>query len=123
MFELFKDYPLIVGIIVGVIVFLEKNHILPSNDDVKEIKKQIIKELKEGKIFATPAELTECKDSILNSVKADFLSLAVFNEFKVGIDRQFKNVFYRFDEGSNQFKELNKGINDIKNYLLAEKRK
>ena len=123
MFELFKDYPLIVGIIVGVIVFLVKNHILPSNDDVKEIKKQIIKELKEGKIFATPTELTECKDSILNSVKADFLSLAVFNEFKVGIDRQFKNVFYRFDEGSNQFKELNKGINDIKNYLLAEKRK
>lgn len=123
MLEIVKNYPLIAWIIVFVVFFLVKNHILVSKDDVQNLKEQIINELKKNKTFVTQNELSECEDSIRRDVKADFLSLAVFNEFKTGIDRQFKNVFTRFDEGSKQFKELNRGINDIKDYLLEEKRK
>ena len=97
MLEIITNYPLIVWIIVFVVIFLVKNHILASHDEVTNL--------------------------IRRDIKADFLSLAVFNEFKNGIDRQFKTVFTRFDEGTEQMKELHHGINDIKNYLLEEKRK
>lgn len=123
MLEIVKNYPLLAWVIVFIVFFLVKNHILASRDDVQNLKEQIISELKKNKTFVTQEELSDCEDSIRRDVKADFLSLAVFNEFKTGIDRQFKNVFTRFDEGSKQFKELNRGINDIKDYLLEEKRK
>lgn len=123
MLDIVTNYPLVAWIIVFVVFFLVKNHFLASRDDVTKIKEQIINELKENKTFVTQNELSNCEDSIRRDVKADFLSLAVFNEFKTGIDRQFKNVFTRFDEGSIQFKELSRGINDIKDYLLEEKRK
>ena len=88
-----------------------------------KLQKQIIEELKEDKTFVTNEQLSSCENLIRRDIKADFLSLAVFNEFKNGIDRQFKTVFTRFDEGTEQMKELHHGINDIKNYLLEEKRK
>lgn len=123
MLEIITNYPLIVWIIVFVVIFLVKNHILASHDEVANLKKQIIEDLKKDKTFVTNEQLSNCEKLIRRDVKADFLSLAVFNEFKTGIDRQFKTIFTRFDEGTAQMKELQHGINDIKKYLLEEKRK
>lgn len=118
MLEIVTNYPLLIMIIVFVIVWFVKNHILASHDDITALKQEIIEELKKEKVFVTPAQLSSCENLIRRDVKADFLSLAVFNEFKVGIDKQFKTVFGRFDDGAIQMRELGKGIDDIKNYLL-----
>lgn len=123
MLEIIKDYPLLTIVIVGIVYFLVKNHFLASHDEVKDLKSEIIAQLKEEKVFVTPEQLSSTENLIRRDVKQDFLSLAVFNEFKTGIDNQFKTVFTRFDEGANQIKELSRGINDIKNFLLKEKRK
>lgn len=123
MFEIITTYPLLTIIIVGVVILLVKNHFLASHDEVKDLKSEIIAQLKEDKVFVTPEQLSSTENLIRRDVKQDFLSLAVFNEFKTGIDNQFKTVFTRFDEGTAQFKELSRGINDIKNFLLKEKRK
>ena len=122
MLDIIQNYPLFVGIVLIVIIFLVKNHFLASNDDISKVQEKVIKNLKENKIFITREELTDCESKIRQDVESRFLSLAVFNEFKTGIDRQFKTVFTRFDEGSEQFKELSRGINEIKNYLIKGNR-
>lgn len=123
MLEIITTYPLLTIFIVGVVIWLVKNHFLASHDEVKDLKTEIITQLKKDKVFVTPEQLSNCENLIRRDVKQDFLSLAVFNEFKTGIDNQFKTVFTRFDEGTAQFKELSRGINDIKNFLLKEKRR
>ena len=122
MLEVAMNYPLIVLVVVVVLFWLVKNHILASHDEVKDSKDEIIKSLIKSKTFVTPEELNTREEKIRNDVKAEFLSLAVFNEFKSGIDKQFVRVNERFDEGRDSFKELFKGIDDIKNYLLEMKK-
>ena len=97
---------------------LIKNHILATPLDIKEAKKALIKELKEGEVFVTHEELNKMKESIRSDYEARFLSLAVFTQFKEGLDNQFKTVFQKFDENKEQFSELFRGINDIKNILI-----
>lgn len=122
MLDIILNYPLIVLIVVVVLIWLVKNHFLPSNDDVNGLKDEIIKQLIKNKTFVTPDELSSRENKIRNDIKTDFLSLAVFNEFKSGIDKQFARINERFDEGRDSFRELFKGINDIKNYLLEMKK-
>ncbi len=122
MLDIILNYPLIVLIIIVVLIWLVKNHFLPSNDDVNGLKDEIIKQLIKNKTFVTPDELSSRENKIRNDIKTDFLSLAVFNEFKSGIDKQFARINERFDEGRDSFRELFKGINDIKNYLLEMKK-
>ena len=73
-----------------VVWFLIKNHIVVTSLDLEKFKSKIIEELKAQKIFVTPEELNKESDKIETDVEARFLSLAVFNEFKNGIDNQFK---------------------------------
>lgn len=122
MLDIILNYPLIVLIVVVVLIWFVKNHFLPSNDDVNGLKDEIIKQLIKNKTFVTPDELSSRENKIKNDIKTDFLSLAVFNEFKSGIDKQFARINERFDEGRDSFRELFKGINDIKNYLLEMKK-
>lgn len=122
MLDIILNYPLIVLIVIVVLIWLVKNHFLPSNDDVNGLKDEIIKQLIKNKTFVTPDELSSRENKIRNDIKTDFLSLAVFNEFKSGIDKQFARINERFDEGRDSFRELFKGINDIKNYLLEMKK-
>lgn len=122
MLDIILNYPLIVLIVIVVLIWLVKNHFLPSNDDVNGLKEEIIKQLIKNKTFVTPDELSSRENNIRNDIKTDFLSLAVFNEFKSGIDKQFARINERFDEGRDSFRELFKGINDIKNYLLEMKK-
>ena len=122
MLDIILNYPLIVLIVIAVLIWLVKNHFLPSNDDVNGLKEEIIKQLIKNKTFVTPDELSSRENNIRNDIKTDFLSLAVFNEFKSGIDKQFARINERFDEGRDSFRELFKGINDIKNYLLEMKK-
>lgn len=122
MLDIILNYPLTVLIVIVVLIWLVKNHFLPSNDDVNGLKDEIIKQLIKNKTFVTPDELSSRENKIRNDIKTDFLSLAVFNEFKSGIDKQFARINERFDEGRDSFRELFKGINDIKNYLLEMKK-
>lgn len=122
MLEVAMNYPLIVLVVVVVLFWLVKNHILASHDEVKDSKDEIIKSLIKSKTFVTPEELNAREEKIRNDVKTEFLSLAVFNEFKSGIDKQFVRVNERFDENRDSFKEVFKGIDDIKNYLLEMKK-
>ena len=118
MFDLIKTYPLLTVFIIGFVALLIKNHILATPLDIKEAKKALIKELKEGEIFVTHDELNKMKETIRSDYEARFLSLAVFSKFKEGLDNQFKTVFQKFDENKEQFSELFRGINDIKNILI-----
>lgn len=118
MFDLIKSYPLLTIFILGFVVLLIKNRILATPLDIKEAKKALIKELKEGEIFVTHDELNKMKETIRSDYEARFLSLAVFSQFKEGLDNQFKTVFQKFDENKEQFSELFRGINDIKNILI-----
>lgn len=122
MLEIFTTYPLLTVLIIAVVIWLIKNHIVASHDEVTDLKENIIKSLKDGKCFVTPDELGQAKTEVKTDIENRFLTLAAFAEFKNGIDNQFKTVFHRFDEGTEQFKEVNRGINDIKNYLLKQKR-
>lgn len=122
MLGLFTTYPLLTVLIIAVVIWLIKNHIVASHDEVTDLKENIIKSLKDGKCFVTPDELGQAKTEVKTDIENRFLTLAAFAEFKSGIDNQFKTVFRRFDEGTEQFKEVNRGINDIKNYLLKQKR-
>lgn len=122
MLEIFTTYPLLTVLIIVVVIWLIKNHIVASHDEVADLKENIIKSLKDGKCFVTPDELGQAKTEVKTDIENRFLTLAAFAEFKSGIDNQFKTVFHRFDEGTEQFKEVNRGINDIKNYLLKQKR-
>ena len=122
MLDIILNYPLIVLSVIVVFSWIVKNHFLPSNDDVNGLKEEIIKQLIKNKTFVTPDELSSRENNIRNDIKTDFLSLAVFNEFKSGIDKQFARINERFDEGRDSFRELFKGINDIKNYLLEMKK-
>lgn len=122
MLEIFTTYPLLTILIIVVVIWLIKNHIVASHDEVTDLKENIIKSLKDGKCFVTPDELGQAKTEVKTDIENRFLTLAAFAEFKSGIDNQFKTVFHRFDEGTEQFKEVNRGINDIKNYLLKQKR-
>ena len=118
MFDLIKSYPLLTVFIIGFVALLIKNHILATPLDIKEAKKALIKELKEGEIFVTHDELNKMKETIRSDYEARFLSLAVFSQFKEGLDNQFKTVFQKFDENKEQVSELFRGINDIKNILI-----
>lgn len=122
MLEIFTTYPLLTVLIIAVVIWLIKSHIVASHDEVADLKENIIKSLKDGKCFVTPDELGQAKTEVKTDIENRFLTLAAFAEFKSGIDNQFKTVFHRFDEGTEQFKEVNRGINDIKNYLLKQKR-
>lgn len=122
MLELFTTYPLLTILIIVVVFWLVKSHIVASHDEVTDLKENIIKSLKDGKCFVTPDELGQAKTEVKTDIENRFLTLEAFAEFKNGIDNQFKTVFHRFDEGTEQFKEVNRGINDIKNYLLKQKR-
>lgn len=118
MFDLIKTYPLLTVFIICFVALLIKNHILATPLDIKEAKKALIKELKEGEIFVTHDELNKMKETIRSDYEARFLSLAVFSQFKEGLDNQFKTVFQKFDENKEQFSELFRGINEIKNILI-----
>ncbi len=118
MFDLIKTYPLLTIFIIWFVALLIKNHILATPLDIKEAKKALIKELKEGEVFVTHDELNKMKETIRSDYEARFLSLAVFSQFKEGLDNQFKTVFQKFDENKEQFSELFRGINDIKNILI-----
>ena len=118
MFDLIKTYPLLTVFIIWFVALLIKNHILATPLDIKEAKKALIKELKEGEVFVTHEELNKMKETIRSDYEARFLSLAVFSQFKEGLDNQFKTVFQKFDENKEQFSELFRGINDIKNILI-----
>lgn len=122
MLEIFTTYPLLTILIIAIVVWLVKSHVVASHDEVTDLKENIIKQLKDGKCFVTPEELGTAKTEVKTDIENRFLTLAAFAEFKNGIDNQFKTVFHRFDEGTEQFKEVNRGISDIKNYLLKQKR-
>lgn len=100
--------------------FLIKNHIIITSLDLEKFKSKIIEELKKQKVFVTPQELSDASKEIKNDVETRFLTLAVFNEFKNGIDNQFKTVFKRFDEGTKQFESLFSKVDDIKNLLIKK---
>lgn len=121
--ELFINYPIVTLMLVFGLAFLLKNHIFATPLDVEKVKKEIVDGLKKDSTFVTPAELAYAKTEIKKDVEDHYLAIAVFKEFKRGIDSQFETVFKRFDEGTGQFKELFRGINDIKNYLMKEKNK
>lgn len=106
-------------IFAGMVVwFLIKSRIIITALDLAKLKTKIIDELKKDKVFVTPQELSDASGKIKKDAEDRFLTLAAFNEFKTGIDNQFKSVFKRFDEGTAQFKAIFKGIDDIKNYLM-----
>ena len=86
--------------------------------DVKKAQDEVIQQLKKDKTFVTHEELSNASDKIKKEVEDRFLTLAVFNEFKAGIDKQFETVFKRFDEGNQNFKEIFRGINEIKTFLI-----
>lgn len=123
MFEIITNYPMASAVAFCVIIFLIRNKVIATNIDLVKLKESIIKDLKKEGTFVTTTTLGETEKNILNHIENKFLSMAVFNEFKSGIDRQFKTVFQRFDEGTEQFRELSRGINEIKNYLLEGKKK
>lgn len=123
MFEIITTYPVGFAIVIVVIIFLIKSKVLATNIDLVKLKESIIEDLKKQDVFVTPHKLSEIEKQIRADLKNEYLSLAVFKEFKMGIDRQFKTIFIRFDEGKEQFHELARGINEIKNYLLEERKK
>lgn len=123
MLDFAQSYPLVTISIFVIIALLIKNHILATPFDIKEAKKALIKELKEGEVFVTHEELNKAKEIIRNDYEARFLSLAVFGEFKQGLDNQFKTVFQKFDENKEQFSELFRSINEIKNILINDRKK
>ena len=118
MFDLIKSYPLLTVFIIGFVALLIKNHILATPLDINKAKKDLLKELGESGVFVTHDELNKMKETIRSDYEARFLSLAVFSQFKEGLDNQFKTVFQKFDENKEQFSELFRGINDIKNILI-----
>ena len=103
-----------------VIWFLIKNHIILTPLDLAKVKSKIIEELKNQRAFVTPEELNKETAKIKTDVETRFLTLAVFNEFKNGIDKQFNAVQKRFNEGTKQFESLFHGLNDIKNILIKK---
>ena len=118
MFDLIKTYPLLTIFIIGFVALLIKNHILATPLDINKAKKDLLKELGESGVFVTHDELNKMKETIRSDYEARFLSLAVFSQFKEGLDNQFKTVFQKFDENKEQFSELFRGINEIKNILI-----
>lgn len=126
MEEFVRTHPLSVVLGIGFAWWLFKNHIFATPRDLKDNKSQceteIINKLKEQKIFVTPEQLTEAVNSVKSDVERRFLTVEVFKEFRRNIDNQFKTVFTRFDEGTQQMKELFHGINEIKSYLMKEKK-
>ena len=101
-------------IFAGMVVwFLIKNHIIITVLDLAKLKTKIIDELKKDKVFVTPQELSDASKEIKKDVETRFLTLAAFNEFKIGIDNQFKLVF-------KQFEALSRGVNDIKDILIKK---
>lgn len=126
MEEFVRTHPLSIVLGIGFVWWLFKNHIFATPRDLKDNKSQceteIINKLKEQKIFVTPEQLTEAVNSVKSDVERRFLTVEVFKEFRRNIDNQFKTVFTRFDEGTQQMKELFHGINEIKSYLMKEKK-
>lgn len=120
MFDFITKNPLIAVFVVSVVWFLIKNHIVATPLDLEKVKSEVVEKLKEEKTFITPEELNKTSEKIKREVETRFLTLAVFNEFKNGIDNQFKAVFKRFDEGTAQFKTLFRGVDDIKNILIKK---
>ena len=118
MFEIITSYPVFVILAIFFIVYLFKNHVLTTPFDVKKAQDEVIQQLKKVKSFVTHEELSNASDKIKKEVEDRFLTLAVFNEFKAGIDKQFETVFKRFDEGNQNFKEIFRGINEIKTFLI-----
>lgn len=118
MLEIIHTYPIFVILGVLFIVALVKNHILSTPFDIKKAQDEVIQQLKKDKTFVTHEELSKASDKIKKEVEDRFLTLAVFNEFKAGIDKQFETVFKRFDEGNQNFKEIFRGINEIKTFLI-----
>ncbi len=101
-------------IFAGMVVwFLIKNHIIITVLDLAKLKNKIIDELKKDKVFVTPQELNDASGKIKSDTEDRFLTLAAFNEFKTGIDNQFKSVFKQFDA-------LSRGVNDIKDILIKK---
>ena len=90
MLEIFTTYPLLTVLIIAVVIWLIKNHIVASHDEVTDLKENIIKSLKDGKCFVTPDELGQAKTEVKTDIENRFLTLAAFAEFKSGIDNQFK---------------------------------
>ena len=118
MFEIITSYPVFVILAIFFIVYLIKSHVLTTPFDVKKAQDEVIQQLKKDKTFVTHEELSNASDKIKKEVEDRFLTLAVFNEFKAGIDKQFETVFKRFDEGNQNFKEIFRGINEIKTFLI-----
>ncbi len=104
----------------AVVWFVIKNHIVATPMDVEKVKSDIISKLKKEKTFITPEDLNHTANEIKGEVETRFLTLAAFNEFKNGIDKQFEAVFKRFDEGTAQFRSLFRGMDDIKNLLIKK---
>lgn len=118
MLEIITSYPVFVILAIFFIVYLIKNHVLTTPFDVKKAQDEVIQQLKKDKTFVTHEELSNASDKIKKEVEDRFLTLAVFNEFKAGIDKQFETVLKRFDEGNQNFKEIFRGINEIKTFLI-----
>ncbi len=69
-----------------------------------------------NRLFVTPEQLEKRSAAILKEVEERFVTLLQYSEFKAFVST-------RFDEGARRFDHLDKGIDDIKNCLvhLAEK--
>jgi len=116
-----KDYPIVTLIILFAVWMLLKNHIFATPGELKDIKKKIIEELTTKKVFVTHEELNQAEKKLTKEFEEKYLMLRVWEEFKTGIEKQFANIFKRFDESAEQSKELFNGINEIKNYLMKKK--
>lgn len=121
-----REHPIGVILVGWVVYAIFKNHIFATPRDLKDNKSQceaaIIEKLKRDNIFVTPEQLTSAVNSVKSDVDRRFLTVEVFKEFRRNMDNQFKTVFSRFDEGTQQMKELFHGVNEIKSFLMKEKK-
>lgn len=109
-------------LIAGIIFWLIDKKFIASGKDIKDLKEKIIHKLKNDKVFITNEDLTLFDRNMKTYVDNKFVSLAVFNEFKTGIDKQFNNLNKRLDEGTGCFKTVFERLDSIKDILIEREK-
>ncbi len=76
---------------------------------------------KDKKLFATPTEIAELKQKILQEVSEKYLSLLVFKQFEKNMESKFDNVEQRLAEGSRRFDKVDTSLSHIIDLMTTEK--
>ena len=90
MLEIVTNYPLLIMIIVFVIIWFVKNHILASHDDIASLKQEII-----DRLSKLQNEMKDMEDSVKSDVEDDNLrdeDMFRINEKIKDLEKQILNV-------------------------------